>query len=317
MGTLRTAARWTLGGLAGALVLLLALAVLFPGPTAELGIGLERSRAGLEVRTLSADGVPIAYLEGGHGEPLLLVHGFGADKDNWTRVARRLTPHFRVIAVDMPGFGDSGKPTDRRYRIQDQVENLHAIIQALNLKTLHLGGSSMGGQIVASYAARHPQSVRSLWLLAPAGVATAQPSEMAARIADQGPGARIPLVSRTPEDFRKVLELVFFRVPPDLLLAAPYLAGRAVANHKLHERIFGELRHESIPLENLLGGSPVPARIVWGEQDRVLHASGAKVLAGLMPRSSVYLMPDTGHLPMVERPRRVAKDYLAFRDSIK
>lgn len=317
MATFKTVARWTAAGLGGAVALLLALALLFPKPAAEVGIGLERSRAGLEARTLHAGGVEIAYLDGGHGEPLLLVHGFGADKDNWTRVARPLAAHFRIIAVDLPGFGDSGKPIDRRYRVQDQVENLHAIIQALGLKTLHLGGSSMGGQIVASYAARYPQAVRSLWLLAPGGMATAQPSEMATQIARMGPGARIPLVSRTPEDFREVLDLVFFRTPLDLRLAVPYLAERAVANHKLHERIFGELRHESIPLENLMGGSPVPARIVWGEQDRVLHVSGAKILAGLMPRASVYLMPDTGHLPMVERPRRVAKDYLAFRDSLK
>lgn len=313
---LKTALKWALVALGGALVAIAILAMLFPRPAAEIGLALERSRAGLEVRTMQAAGVEIAYLEGGQGEPLLLVHGFGADKDNWTRVAGRLTSHYRVIAVDLPGFGDSGKPIDRRYRIQDQVENLHSIIQALGLKTLHLGGSSMGGQIVASYAARYPQAVRSLWLLAPLGVATAKPSEMFRQMEGLGPEARMPLIARTPEDFRSVFDLVFFKAPMDLRAAIPYLADRAVANHKLHERIFQELRDESIPLENLIGGSPVPARIVWGEQDRVLDSSGAKILAGLMPKSSVFMVPDAGHLPMVERPRLVARDYLKFRASL-
>lgn len=309
--------KWALVALGGGILAIILLTLLFPKPAAEIGIALERTRAGLELRTLQAAGVEISYLEGGQGEPLLLVHGFGADKDNWTRVAGRLTSHYRVIAVDLPGFGDSGKPIDRRYRIQDQVENLHAIIQAFGLKTLHLGGSSMGGQIVASYAARYPQAVRSLWLLAPLGVATAKPSEMFQEIERMGPGARMPLISRTPEDFRAVFDLMFVKPPMELSAAMPYLADRAVANHKLHERIYQELRDESIPLENLMGGSPVPARIVWGEQDRVLDPSGAKILATLMPKSSVFLVPDAGHLPMIERPRLVAKDYLKFRASLQ
>lgn len=314
---MRTFIAWGLGALLGALALALVLVILFPKPATEIGIALERSRAGLSTGTLKVDGVDIAYLSGGSGEPLLLVHGFGADKDNWTRVAGRLTSRYRVYAIDLPGFGDSGKPVDRRYRIQDQVENLHGIIQALGLKTLHLGGSSMGGQIVASYAARYPQAVRSLWLLAPLGVATAKPSEMMQTIASLQPGDRMPLLSRTPEDFRSVFELMFVDAPLDLQFTLPFLADRAVANYKLHERIFQDLRTDSIPLENLMGSSPVPARIVWGEQDRVLDVSGAAILAALMPKSSVYRMPDTGHLPMVEHPRRVARDYLKFRDSIQ
>ena len=303
--------------LAGLLATLIALTLLFPTQAAETGIALERARAGLELKTLQVSGIEVAYLEGGHGEPLLLIHGFGSNKDNWTRVSGYLTPQFHVYAIDLPGFGDSSKPADWRYRIQDQVEYVHTIAQALGLQRMHLGGSSMGGQIAASYTARYPNEVASLWLNAPAGVASAEPSEMFKQIALMKPGDRMPLLSQTPEDFPQVFDMMFVDPPFVPAFVVHYLGERAAANFKLHERIFTELRTESIPLENLMGGLPTPTRIVWGEQDRVLHASGAKILAGLMPNASVLLLPDTGHLPMMERTKVVAEDYLSFRAALK
>ena len=303
--------------LAGLLATLIALTLLFPTQAAETGIALERANAGLELKTLQVSGIEVAYLEGGKGEPLLLIHGFGSNKDNWTRVSGYLTPQFHVYAIDLPGFGDSSKPADWRYRIQDQVEYVHTIAQALGLQRVHLGGSSMGGQIAASYAARYPNEVASLWLNAPAGVASAEPSEMFKQIALMKPGDRMPLLSQTPEDFPQVFDMMFVDPPFVPGFVVRYLGERAAANFKLHERIFEEIRSESIPLENLMGGLQTPARIVWGEQDRVLHASGAKILAGLMPNASVLLLPDTGHLPMMERTQVVAEDYLSFRAALK
>jgi pimeloyl-ACP methyl ester carboxylesterase len=97
-----------------------------------------------------ADGTHIAYLEGGSGEPLVLVHGFGADKDNFTRVARWLTPHYRVIAHDVVGFGESTHLPDADYRYAVQAERVRAFVQALGLARVQLGGNSMGGGIVMS-----------------------------------------------------------------------------------------------------------------------------------------------------------------------
>jgi abhydrolase domain-containing protein 6 len=292
---------------------LTAFYLLFPAEVARLGRAAERSAAGLQQHTLELPTMQIQYLEGGAGDPLLLIHGFGADKDHWTRVARHLTPHFRVIAIDLPGFGESSKPDAWRYRIQDQVERVHAIAQALELRRPHLGGSSMGGNIAASYAARYPTEVASLWLVAPGGVVTAEPSEMMQRV---DAGEPVPLLARTPAEFESILEFVFAD-PPYLPSAfRKTLAARAADNYRLHSRIFVEIRQESIPLENLVNGLGTPTRVLWGEQDRVLHVSGAQVLARLMPNASVTLMPGVGHLPMIERPKASAEDYLAFRRSL-
>src|ERR1700741_552414 len=94
--------------LAGVVLLLAGLTAfdyLAPYTAARWGLALEQGRSGLHEARATIPGFEMPYLEGGSGEPLLLIHGFGADKNNFTRVARHLTPQFRVIAPDLPGFG--------------------------------------------------------------------------------------------------------------------------------------------------------------------------------------------------------------------
>ncbi|MGH8460109.1 MAG: alpha/beta fold hydrolase [Stenotrophobium sp.] len=301
------------------LVLLLVVAFivfynLFPEKVAEMGLDSERGRAKLVLHETVIAGFHIVYLDGGRGEPLLLIHGIGADKDNWTRAARWLTPHFRVIALDLPGFGDSSKPANAHYRIEDQVENVHAFVQKLGLHDLSLGGSSMGGDIAASYAARYPGTVKTLWLLDPGGVSTAPPSEMMQRIAK---GERVPIFASTPEEFDQVLDFVFTKRPFIPGAIKDELARRAVANYALDLKILKQIA-TSPPLEKVLANDAVkvPTRIVWGEQDRVLNPASAKILAALLPDSSVLMVPGVGHLPMLEQPKAVALDYLAWRESL-
>ena len=107
-------------------VLLVGLAVvyfLFPSVPLTLATQAERRAANFEQREVDIAGHHIAYLIGGQGDVLVLLHGFGADKDNWSRVARDLTPHFQVIAPDLPGFGDSSREPKASYAFDDQVDN--------------------------------------------------------------------------------------------------------------------------------------------------------------------------------------------------
>lgn len=82
---------------------------------------VERGLAGLHEKSVQAGDHRIAYLEGGAGADVLLIQGFGADKDNWDRFARRLTGSCRVIAPDLPGFGDSSKIRGATYNIPTQA----------------------------------------------------------------------------------------------------------------------------------------------------------------------------------------------------
>lgn len=287
---------------------------LFPEQAAKLAIGAERDRSQLARMEKTVEGQQWVYLEGGQGEPLLLIHGFGADKDNFTRVAKWLTPRYRVIAPDLLAFGESSKPAEAGYTIIEQMERLRGFAKALGIEKAHIGGSSMGGFIAATWAAKHPEEVQSLWLLAPAGVYSAPESDLTALIRLKSAN---PLLVRNEDDFRTTFKFVMSDPPyvPGPILDV--LAQRRIANYALEEKIFADINERSTPLEELVKDLPTPARIVWGERDRALHPGGAEILKGLMPNASVLMMPWVGHLPMLERPQEVAEDYLAFRATLK
>jgi pimeloyl-ACP methyl ester carboxylesterase len=165
--------------LIAALTIVLAVVVVyfaFPAAAFKFLLKAERSSAGLEQHSIKVDGLHIEYLEGGQGDVVLLLHGFGANKDNWTRISKHITPHYRVIAPDLPGFGESSRQPDANYTIAAQADRVNAFVRTLGIQSFHLGGSSMGGNIAGVYAAQHPESVISLWLVAPGGVASADPS---------------------------------------------------------------------------------------------------------------------------------------------
>lgn len=275
---------------------------------------MERWVAGVQRESVSIPDFEVVYLDsGGAGEPLLLLHGFGGDKDHWTRIAQPLRQRYRVIAPDLPGYGETGGALDAGYGIAAQVQRVHAFVQALGLTRVHVGGSSMGGNIAANYAIAHPNQVGSLWLVANSGVATAPMSEVRRKIAA---GEANPLVPRSAEEFRQMLGVVMTRVPVVPQPVVDVLAQRAAEARELRARQFADLMAENLALEGRIDGLPVPTHIVWGQQDRVLHVGAVDVLASRLPQASQTVLPDIGHLPMIEAPETVAADYLAFRKRI-
>lgn len=303
--------------LAAAAVLMAGLfvaTVAAPGPLSAFLFDLERARSGLVRKQIDLPGgLRYVYLEGGQGEPLMLLHGFGADKDNFTRVARHLTPHYRVIVPDQIGFGESSHPPQADYTAAAQAERLHALAQALGLQRPHLAGSSMGGQIALSYAARHPAEVGSLWLLAPAGIWRAPPSELARGIAA---GGRNRLLAQNADDFVKLYSFVMSDAPYMPRFMKEEMARESIAHYELHGRIFKQLTGDDT-LEKSVTGLKLPTLIVWGERDRVLDVGGAPLLQQILPNSQLITLPGVGHLPMIERDERVAADYLRFRAALR
>jgi len=291
---------------------------LLPETSYQAVVALERAHAGLYQAEVEVEGAPVIYLEGGQGEVLLLLHGFGANKDNWTRVSRFLTPHYRVIAPDLPGFGDSELAQGADYSIPAQVERLRAFVEALGLGSvpINLGGSSMGGNIAGAYAASYPGQVKSLWLLAPLGVAGARPSDVDEMI-NAGEGS--PLMIERQREFDRLLEYVFEERPwiPDPV--REHLSAQAAARYHHYHWIHDQIRTQgeggtgpATPLQPLLTGLEIPALIVWGQEDRVLDPSGAALLAAVLPAAQLQVLPGIGHLPMLERPEETAERYLAF-----
>lgn len=281
----------------------------------DLVTAVERQRADLAARTVMVAGRPVAYLEGGPAGdtvPVLLVHGSSGEKDNWNRVARFLTPRHRIIAIDLPGFGDSPRWPALGLGLQDQLSALAAVIDALGLQQFHIGGNSMGGRLAALYAAAHPQRVRSLWLPGPSGVLSATPSDLLRHLQA---GEDNPLFIRSTSSYDAYLHWLMARPPRIPVPVKRGMAERALAKAEYHRSVFDAIATETVSLEQAIAGMTVPTRIVWGERDRIWHVSGAALLLDRLAQASVLLLPG-GHLPMIEASDTVAADYLDFLASL-
>ena len=304
--------------LVGLVTVLAALAAtLYFSPAALMTTArfVECQLAGLSTRNVTVGDLDIAYYEGGpaSGETIVMVHGFGANKDNWLRMARHFTERYHVIVPDLPGFGDSSRPAGS-YDVGTQAERLGDILDALGIDQAHLLGNSMGGHIAALFAARYPSRVRSLALFANAGIDSPNKSELY-RLLQSG-GAN-PLVVRQPEDFQKLLQFVFFEPPylPESLKR--YLGERAMANAAHHDQVFQQLVERYIPLEPELPRIQAPTLLLWGRQDRVLDVSSIDVMQPLLQKPSVMIMDSVGHAPMLERPQESALLYRHFLQGLK
>ncbi len=294
---------------------LVGLMAVFPEDATRIAFSLERLRSGLHPTSLVVDGKRWHYLEGGPADAstALLLHGFGGDKDNWTRFSNYLTDDFRIIAPDLPGFGDSLRHADWDYSLSAQRDRLTAFVEAAGLDRFHIVGNSMGGHLAALYAHQHPERVRSLALFNNAGVEAPNPSEVQLAV-ERGES---PLILSSPEDFDRLVALVSHK-PPFL----PWPAKRVLARRSFEYAAFNQTIFDSYKADRAVGLEPilpeigVPVLILWGEYDRVLDVSSVDVMRPLLPQAEVVIMRDTGHIPMLERPAETARHFRAFVDGL-
>jgi abhydrolase domain-containing protein 6 len=295
------------------ILVLISCYFLFPGAVFKILLNKERSAAGLEQKSIEVGKLHIEYLEGGKGEVLLLLHGFGGNKDNWTRVAKYLTPHFRVIAPDLPGFGGSSSDMKASYTYAAQVNRLHEFIEAIGVSVFHLGGNSMGGNIAGNYTAKYENEISSLWLIATGGIISPQPSELSQKLKS---GDRNPLVVENAEEYDQLLDFIFVKRPTIPGAVKRHLVQEAIIHRPLNQIIFKQITSTDpenfVPLEVLLKDAQTKTLILWGDSDRVLHMSGAKFLESVMPNAKSVIMKNVGHVPMLEKPEESANIFLSF-----
>ena len=281
----------------------------FPEKMAALGLAWERGKAGLELKKIKAGNHLITYLEGGQGETIVMVHGFGGDKDHWTRFSAAITDRFHVLAPDLPGFGQSDYLPEESYSYQEQTVRLNDFTSALGLKSFHIVGNSMGGHIAGLYAVHYPAKVETLGLFAAAGVDAPEHSELFDIIIS---GGNNPLIPKTEADFQRLKRFVFFNPPYIPGFVEQVFVRESLAHQERNREIFQDLHSRPFNLESNLDAIKAPTLVLWGDHDRVLHPSGADVFAKKIKNARKIILKDCGHLPMIERPGQAAEIYLDF-----
>jgi pimeloyl-ACP methyl ester carboxylesterase len=277
-------------------------------------LDVNRALSGLTEKTIAVGPHTVHYLEGGSSdEPLVLLHGIFAEKDHWVDFARPLTGRYRVIAPDLPGFGESGRLPDQGYDYAAQTVRLKELLDALGLRRVHLAGNSMGGTLAALFAAAYPERVASVALIgAPHGIRSPQPSRMDGLV-DAG---KTPLIAHNPAEFAQVMELVFAQPP---FLPYPVLHATqqdALRNAASNVRLWNAQLKDRYLLDGRITYVQQPTLVLWGGQDQVFDASGAELLRQRLKNPQVELLPGVGHLPMMETPGAVAQKYAQFLEGL-
>lgn len=271
-------------------------------------IALERFMAGVKRHVVQVADHRVVYSEGGEGETILLLHGFGASGDSWNQLARILTRKHRVIAPDLPGWGASTRIETESYGYTAQLQRLDSLVREWKLDRFHLMGHSMGGFLAAAFAARFPERVITLALLCPHGMSEPVPSDLA-RSVEQGDNW---LVVSSLEGFQRLLGKLFVKRPYIPGPLVKYLAQMAVRRTAKSRQIFDEMQSNEPPLVQRLPQIKAPAMIVWGDQDRVLHVSSADLVKANLKQAELVILKECGHMPLMEKTRAWTGRYLSF-----
>jgi pimeloyl-ACP methyl ester carboxylesterase len=256
---------------------------------------------GLSNHHAMIEGQRLVWMEGGKrgGEKVVLLHGFGASKENWLPLLPFLARRYHIILPDLPGWGESRFDPDARYGMDDQVQRLATWLRTQVHEPAHIVGSSMGGGIAGLLAARHPQLTRSVTLMNAAGVAGARRTHFEAGLLE----GRNRLIAHNMKGVFDLLDTVMESRALAVLMA-PAMYWDLVSRRHVNEHLFRHLmQHQPDPGLPAFSGISKPALVLWGSEDAVLHASCADTFAELIPHASVKRLHGIGHLPMVETPR--------------
>jgi pyruvate dehydrogenase E2 component (dihydrolipoamide acetyltransferase) len=271
------------------------LAVVAPEdvPDADVDAVVEEARAAVASGALEVDDEPapqlvevggrtISYLTLGEddGDPVVLVHGFGGDKNSWLFVQQPLAESHTTHALDLPGHGASDKDVG-----DGSLDTLAGVVvgflDALGVGRAHLVGHSLGGAVVAAVARADPGRVASLTLLAPAGYGADADAEYLRGFAAAASRRELkPLLGRLFAD-----ESLVTRQLVDDLLRYKRLDGVDKALSTVLGTLLTDSGEQAIDTPALLAGVDVPVTVVWGTGDRVLpmpEGVGERVAAGHM-----------------------------------
>jgi len=289
------------------------LAVVAPAdaPTAEIDAFISRfvvveppsedtteQAATMKPRELDIAGDRLRYLEVGSaaGVPVVFLHGFGADLNSWMFNQPALAESLRTIAFDLPGHGGSTKKVGA-----GDLASLTGIIESalttLGAERMHLIGHSMGGALAATLAARRPERVATLTLIAPAGLGPEINADFiegfvrATRRKDTGEVLHIlvhdpSLVSRTMiEDVLRYKRLDGVTAALETIARAWFPGGR-----------------QAVDIVPDVMALDVPVQVIWGRDDRIIPAQHVDAVVA---RMSVHVLDHAGHLPHMEKTSEV------------
>jgi len=291
----------------------------------HLGVGFLAATSGLtgpgrvRFRMVTTRRMRLSTLEAGSGAPVVALHGLGGTKGSFLPTAAELGGRFRVIAVDLPGFGDSDKPIGASYDARFFARAVIDLLDALELDRAHLIGNSLGGRVALEVGLLHPDRVDRLALLCPS-LAWRRERRWAPLLRLTRP--ELGLVQIAP---RPLVDAIVRRLIPnadegwtaagvdEFLRAYLTPAGRA-AFYAAARHIYLEEPHGEAGFWPRLRGLQPDALFIWGQRDRLVPIAFERHVIDALPHAR-HVELDCGHVPQVERPRQTHDAVGAFLEA--
>eukprot|EP01132_Coremiostelium_polycephalum_P015889 gene15889-19151_t len=252
----------------------------------------EAEASGPSAQKVEVGGRLLRYLDLGEGgTPLVLVHGFGGDLNNWLFNHPVLAAERRVIALDLPGHGESGKYLQTG-ELEELSQAVLALLDYLKVDRVHLAGHSMGGLVSLNLARVAPQRVASLTLIASAGLGTQINSDYLQGFIDaSNRNALKPQLVQLFSDPALVTRQML-----EDMLKFKRLEGVEQALRQITGALFSGGR-QLVDLRNVVGQQP--SLVIWGSEDAIIPASHAQGL-----EAQVEILPGQGHMVQLEAAER-------------
>jgi len=267
------------------------------------------------LQTVQVDGLTIHYQDTGPRDApvLVLLHGFGSSLQTWDVWAAKLELNYRVIRLDLPGFGLTGPSPLHDYSEANDLATLTHFVDKLGVSSFSVIGHSMGGKMAWGLAAAKPDRVKALVLMAPDGFAQAKD------------------IGTKPYAMPSIMGVIKFSLPKILVRKSiePAFYDATALSDRLVDRYYDMLRAPGVRAAILeranqtIYTDPVPrlkqitasTLLVWGEQDQMIPSSNAQSYAEVLANSKTVLLPKLGHLAQEEQPEMALGHVVEFLNS--
>ncbi len=271
---------------------------------------LTRKYTNDQSKFIMVNGHNVHYRDEGEGEVLVLVHGTFAslhDFEDWTNIMKG---SFRIIRLDLPGFGLTGPSPEDQYSLDRFVDFFEQFLESLNIERCSIAGNSLGGWMVWEYALKNQHRVDRMILINSAGY-----------IKDRN--YPLPFViAQTP-----VLRNVFNYVPKAVVrrFVRQVFCNQSLVTDELVDKYFDLFHRDGnkeafvkianshfVQNTDSLKELTIPVLIMWGEKDNWLNVDQSYKFERDIPNSKLIVYQNVGHVPMQEIPEETAKDALHF-----
>ena len=252
------------------------------------------------------------YRDVGKGEAILLIHGTGASLHTWEKWIDILSPSYRVISFDLPGFGLTGPDPNHNYQISRYTVILDSLMVKLKVDSFHIAGNSLGGLVAWRYTTQFPQKILTLNLIDAAGLP--QPGKKPPFIFQL---AKLPVLSTlmqkvTPKSIIKNSMLDVYKndqLVTEKLIDRYFKLSLREGNRTAFVKRMSQL-NEKLDIGDLKKIT-APVLIQWGKDDRWIPLSKGYEFKKIIPKAELKIY-DSGHVPMEENPMETVEDYMIF-----